>query len=54
MGITIRETGCPCQGRQPLVQVRDESWRCLWFLLDTMESVKRDVKDVKIIAAGGS
>ena len=44
----------PHEGKQVLVLVRDAKWRGLQFFFDAMESVKREVKDVKIIAAGGS
>jgi hypothetical protein len=41
------------QGEQALVLTRDEGWRGLQVLLDAMESVKREVKDVKLIAVSG-
>ena len=44
----------PHEGKHVLVLVRDPKWKGLQVFFDAMESVKRDVKDVKIIAAGGS
>jgi len=40
------------QGKQVLLLARDERWRRLHVFLDAMESVRREVKQVKIIAAG--
>ena len=44
----------PHKGKQVLVLARDERWKGLRIFLDAMESVKLEVKDVRITAAGGS
>jgi glycosyltransferase involved in cell wall biosynthesis len=41
-------------GKRVLVLSRGERWRGLKVFLDAMESVRKEVKDVKIIAAGHS
>ena len=42
----------PHQGRHVLVLARGQRWRGIQVLLDAMELVKREVRDVKLIAAG--
>jgi glycosyltransferase involved in cell wall biosynthesis len=44
----------PHSGKRVLVLSRREIWRGLQVFLDAMESVRKEVKDVKIIAAGHS
>lgn len=41
-------------GKRVLVLSRSEGWRGLQIFLDAMESVRKEVKDVKIVAAGHS
>jgi glycosyltransferase involved in cell wall biosynthesis len=44
----------PHSGKQVLILSRGDGWRGLGVFLDAMELVQREVKDVKIVAAGHS
>lgn len=44
----------PHEGKRVLALARDDKWRGFRVFLAAMESVCREVKDVKIIAAGGT